>query len=121
MKKIIYICLSSGCDKLLNHGSPADTVAEDKATPSLMNASDMNDTDSSIRNLVCNMGISVVALFLFGNAVYRYFRPEIEPISAPEPKTLQAVNITPQQINDEGYKRCYYACDIVKISSLCFF
>ncbi|MCA6085559.1 hypothetical protein [Candidatus Endomicrobiellum agilis] len=39
MKKIISvclcICLMSGCDKLLNHGRPVNTVVEDKAPHSL--------------------------------------------------------------------------------------
>ncbi|MCA6080366.1 MAG: hypothetical protein LE169_05740 [Endomicrobium sp.] len=35
MKKIICICLLSGCDKSLSHGRPVNAVAEDKAPHSL--------------------------------------------------------------------------------------
>ena len=154
MKKIISvclcICLMSGCDKLLNHGRPVNTVVEDKAPHSLPSntpnasasvpsntpaptpepsksaqpASDGADTGSSVGKYAVNIGRCAVALAVIvgGYAVYRFFNPEIVDVKtapAPVPKSdslpssYKSVNLTRNQVSEQGYKICLWADEYI--------
>jgi hypothetical protein len=135
MKKIISvclcICLMSGCDKSLRHGSPANAVVEDKGsegvpthsltsdtsalvpsntpapTPEPQPLSDSADTGSSVGKIV----LCVVALAVITCAViYRLVSPEIfEHVDiVPENENVDTLMYTSEQLILQGYKRCCY-------------
>ncbi|MCA6080364.1 MAG: hypothetical protein LE169_05730 [Endomicrobium sp.] len=119
MKKIICICLMSGCDKLLSHGRPVNAVTEDKAPHSLTSdtsntpvptpepsksapSSDSADTGSS----VIKIGLCVVALFLCCWYLSRLLSPKFVTI---EDYTMsdEYLIVPFEEIKSQGYRVCY--------------
>ncbi|MCA6084971.1 hypothetical protein [Candidatus Endomicrobiellum agilis] len=145
MKKIICICicicifLTSGCDKLPDHGRPADIVVKDKGseaphslTSNTPNASapapsntpaptpepsksvqpsDTTDTGSSVGKYV-GWAFAFIALIVGCYDVFRYFKPK--EIIVPAPNPVGYVTWSVFESNYSAYGYCYhYSEDII--------
>ncbi|MCA6080054.1 MAG: hypothetical protein LE169_04100 [Endomicrobium sp.] len=87
--------------------TPAPTPEPSKSVPS----SDTADTGSSVKKYAVNALLCVVALAVVTCAViYRRVSPEIfeNVYIVPEPKNVNILNSTSEQLMSQGYKRCYY-------------
>ncbi|MCA6085568.1 hypothetical protein [Candidatus Endomicrobiellum agilis] len=134
MKKIISvclcICLMSGCGKPFRHGRPVNTAVEDKGsegvpthsltsdtsnasapTPepskSALPASGNVDTGSSVGKIVlCVVALAVITCVV----IYRRVSPEIfrDVNVVPKAKYVDILVNTSEQLESQGYKRCYY-------------